>query len=80
MQSEHEHRTPPDAVVPPSAPAPKREKEHVGRYSEGEEKLPDSPEKQHVGRYSNGFKRIHRTLGKFHIRKHRGEQKGRRKT
>jgi hypothetical protein len=36
MQSEHEHRTPPDAVVPPSAPPPKREKEHVGRYSEGE--------------------------------------------
>ena len=28
--------------------------EHRGKFSEGEEELPDSPAKEHVGRFSEG--------------------------
>ena len=31
-----------------------KDEEHVGRFSEGEETLPDSPEKDQVGRFSEG--------------------------
>ena len=30
------------------------DRDHVGRFSEGEEQLPDSAEKRHVGRFSEG--------------------------
>jgi nucleotide-binding universal stress UspA family protein len=30
------------------------DRDHVGRFSEGEERLPDSTEKDHVGRFSDG--------------------------
>ena len=32
--------------------------DHIGRFSEGEEVLPDSPEKDHVGRFSEGEEAI----------------------
>ena len=31
---------------------------HIGRFSKGEEQLPDSPEKRRVGRFSDGDEQL----------------------
>jgi hypothetical protein len=52
---------------------------HVGRFSEGEEVLPDSPEKQHRGRFSEGQEELGEEDPEKHIhgRVSTGEDAGR---
>ncbi len=43
------------------------DRDHVGRFSEGEEQLPDSPEKDHVGRFSEGEEQLPDSPEKDHV-------------
>ena len=43
------------------------EHEHVGRFSEGEEELPDSAEKERVGRFSDGEEELPDSADKEHV-------------
>ena len=41
--------------------------EHRGKFSEGEEDLPDSPEKERVGRFSDGEEELPDSAAKEHV-------------
>lgn len=42
------------------------EQQHVGRFSEGIERLADTPDKRRIGRFSAGAERQPRTPGELH--------------
>ena len=43
------------------------DRDHVGRFSEGEEQLPESAEKEHVGRFSEGEEQLPESAEKEHV-------------